>query len=151
MTSTVEDWQKQIAGTFLAGVGFAADERVRKFLVKRGLTVSGIGLVAVGSRFAVEGAGLGASYAIAGKEGMKDWQRASATMYDWGYLSHIPIVGQVASLVPNPIGVGKVLFESGKMIGEHTQDMPRNLYYTVKAVSQMVVDWQRRQFPGFYW
>lgn len=146
--SEMTEWQKQIAYTFAAGVGFAADDRVRKFLVKRGLTASGIGLAAVGTRFAIEGVGLAGSYAIAGKQGMKDWQIASATMFDWGPVSHVPVVGALTSLVPNPIGVGKVLFQSGAKIGAASTQVPQVAWMAAKHYSGRIVEHQSRLFPG---
>lgn len=146
--SEMSDWQKQIAYTFAAGVGFAADDRVRKFLVKRGLTASGIGLAAVGTRFAIEGAGLAGSYAIAGKQGMSDWQIASATMFDWGPVSHVPVVGGLTSLVPNPIGVGKVLFQSGMKIGQYSRAVPHAAHSGGSHYLGRFAERQRRYFPG---
>lgn len=127
------EWQKQIGYTFAAGIGFALEGNIRKQLVKRGLTASGIGLAAVGTRLAIEGVGLASSAAIGGKQGMKDWQVASAKMFHWGPASHVPVVGQALSLIPNPIAVGSILFESGRKIGTHYG--PRDLVPSVRKPS----------------
>jgi hypothetical protein len=121
LLGSVSEWKSQLFATTLAGMVFASKEGIRRQLVARGLTPFGVGTVAVGSRFAVETVGLGTSYALGGKQGVKDWQIASSRMYDWGIVGSIPIAGSLIELVPNPLGVAGVLFDSGKMIGEHTK------------------------------
>ena len=55
-------------------------------------------------------------------EELEDWKEAESTIYDWWGLQYFRVlglpVGSVLSLIPNPVGVAEVLFESGKMIGE---------------------------------
>ncbi len=61
-------------------------------------------------------------------EHLEDWKYAESTIYDWGLVADVPVVGSLTSIVPNPLGVGKVLFESGMKIGEATRgSVPRRV------------------------
>lgn len=136
----MSEWHKQILYTTLAGVGFASDDIFRKHLAKRGLTIGGIGLGAVGARFAVEGAGLAISHAIGGKQGVEHWQEASAQMYDWGVLGKVPVLGQVIQLVPNPWGVGQVLGDATIKIIESLWWLPDALDYYAAETYDFVTE-----------
>ncbi len=105
----------------LAGMVFATKEHWRKTLVRKGLTPFGVGMGLVGTRVGIEAVGSASSYAIAGEQGLQDWRVASARMFDWGVAEKVPLAGPLLGLVPNPIGVAGVLFDSGMAIGEHTK------------------------------
>lgn len=72
----------------------------------------------IGARVGVELFGSTASMFVDDKRGLDNWFKASNTMFrNRTFLGNVPVVGSALTLVPNPIGVGEVLFESGKMIG----------------------------------
>jgi len=73
------------------------------------------------ARVGVELFGSIASMHIDDKRGLDNWFKASDTMFrNRTFLGEVPVLGSALTLVPNPIGVGEVLWESGKKIGRST-------------------------------
>ncbi len=83
-------------------------------------TVTAFGWL-IGARVGTELFGSLASHAIDKESGLDNWFKASNTMFrNRTFLGKVPVIGSALTLVPNPIGVGEVLFESGKKIGRST-------------------------------
>jgi len=73
------------------------------------------------ARVGVELFGSTASMYIDDKRGLDNWFKASDTMFrNRTVLGSVPVFGSALTLVPNPLGVAEVLFESGQMIGRST-------------------------------
>ena len=70
-----------------------------------------------GVKAASEVVGLMASKHIDPEHGVDNWIKASNTMYNWYGLENTGY-GAPLNLIPNPVGVGELLFESGKLLGE---------------------------------
>ena len=114
-----EYWDQQSrllhAGALLT-TGWLADKASRKFLDTPLIIVLRNVIIA---RYATEAVGTTVSYLIDEEEGVENWQDASVTMFSWwgaedlGWGPYNPL-----QYIPNPVGIGEVLFRSGMMMGE---------------------------------
>ncbi len=89
----------------------------------------------MGLFLAVQATGLGVSYALERTFGLDKWMEASNTMFrNRTPLENIPVIGGFTEIMPNPLGIVEVLWDSGKMIGEEfsygeTKDLVQELWY----------------------
>lgn len=73
---------------------------------------------------ATQTVGLTASYLVAGEAGVDKWMKASNDVFrNRTYLSEIPLVGEYVSILPNPIGVGEVLWNSASHLVHELMDV----------------------------
>lgn len=120
MSDDSERWaQKNLVGILV--VLSLLGEFVFRNVVTRvvGLTPLQIAAYVLGGKLSSEAVGLMASYQIDGDRGVDNWKTASNKMYNWYGLENTGI-GAPLNLIPNPIGIGEVLLDSGIMIGEAT-------------------------------
>lgn len=119
LTKTEKEYLDNLAKIgIIAGSGLAGWQ-LKKSLAKVGWTKLGMLGAAVGLRAGMEVSGLALSYIVDGDEGIDKWMEQSNTIYtNRTFLGDIPIVGDLMTLLPNPLGVVEVLWETGTMIGE---------------------------------
>lgn len=99
-------------------VTLVADELLRRFMVSKGLTPFGVFAPIIAARIGVDLAGEQWSQQIDEEEGLENWKQYSNSAFGWWGLE-TTVMGAPLNLIPNPIGIGGKLFESGVAIGEH--------------------------------
>lgn len=115
-------WNQQAtlikAGALLA-TGVLADKASRTYI---GMPLVILLRNIIIARATTEVVGTGVSYLIDEEEGVDNWREASTIMFDWwgaedlGWGPYNPL-----QYIPNPVGIGEVLFKSGILIGEATK------------------------------
>ena len=110
--------QWQLAkNALLLAAGLVGNKASMKYL---GMPLATYAAAVIGARVATEVVGTVVSDVIDPDEGVENWQYASNTMFSWWGLEFIGL-GPYNPLqyIPNPVGVGTILFESGVAIGEY--------------------------------
>jgi hypothetical protein len=127
MSKTREEYMEKNAEIAALYMGVGLDRFAHKQLAKRGWSTLGVFTPLVLAKYSVEATGLTLAYMINGDEGVEDWMEFSNTVYDWGYLGEIPIVGSVLETVPNPIAMHEMWMDTGVAIAEDGFRTSRNL------------------------
>jgi hypothetical protein len=124
-----ENWKRQNATVATVAVALVGDHLLRGYLRKVGYTPAQVLIPVIIARLGAEASGLYLANLIDGDKGVQNWIVASNKMFSWGGLEQTSY-GSLLSLIPNPVGVAEVLFESGVKIGQNYEFIGRDNPYT---------------------
>lgn len=132
-----QQWHLMKAGALLA-TGYAADKASRNLI---GMPLIVLLRNIIVARVATEAVGTGISYLIDEEEGVDNWREASNTMFSWwgaedvGWGPYNPL-----QYIPNPVGVGEILFRSGMLLGEASSGGERS------SRADPQIDWYKTRY-----